>query len=209
MSACNVCAPCTCNNSRDQKKALDPLELGLQTVMSYKVSAENWTHTPNHCAISMAPLLANSEIHFHYSALQESVIQYIAGGKSKCRIRSTGFPECVSPSHHCKAEEPSESSRIVSLVLGPIKTPKGEKRKQINIWQCASSQLRVEEIYRTNNEQRKIQQFSLSEGDSLGSSLVLVTHCHIRVILTRKFVNLQSHSWRKRKMKTKKLSWMC
>lgn len=127
MSACNVCAPCTRNNSRDQKKALDPLELDLQTVMSYKVSAGNWTQAPSHCAISTAPLLANSEIHFHYSASQESVVQYIAGGTSKCEIQNTGFPECVSPSHHCKAEEPSESSRIVSLLLGPIKTPKGEQ----------------------------------------------------------------------------------
>ena len=42
----HVCAPSACLMSRDQKRALDPLELQLQALVSCHVDARNQTQGP-------------------------------------------------------------------------------------------------------------------------------------------------------------------
>lgn len=118
----------------------------------------------------------------HCPASQESIIQYTAGGKSKCKIQSPGSPECVSPSHE---ELYVRTTYNCKPRFMHNKNTKKWKWKQINIWQYASSKLWVEETYRMDSKKRKIQQCLLVWRRFLSFIAVSVTHCQIKVMLTK------------------------
>lgn len=70
---------------------------------------------------------------------------YIAGGESKRKIQSTGSPECLSPSHHCKVGELKSGILYDSKPsFNHNKSTKKWKGKQTSIWQDASSKVHRE-----------------------------------------------------------------